>query len=304
MGTLLSHRKLFRTETEHDQLLRVLRRDAAALEVEALLVVDGADGAGVAALDVVGADVEVGHALGPRTLGQGEVAVGLKGDRPLGLLADADQAGVGSMRAAGQEFIFADGRDRTLRMLVQSDDVGFGFSDVHFTAGADTVIWFKHHWEANHILSGRFRVTDLTSGESHELGPGMAYNVGPKDRHRLQALTDVHLVSIFCPALRDWETGRRQEMSPEIAKLEAATAVFEAKKAGILEAIKHKRRRAQDTALQMATKATEVSADLVEAHYQLGLVMARREDWFALLWISKLVSSCLMKSATSIVSRA
>lgn len=37
-------------------------------------------------------------------------------------------------------------------------------------------------------------------------------------------------------------------MSPEIAKLEAATAVFEAKKAGILEAIKHKRRRAQDTA--------------------------------------------------------
>ena len=37
-------------------------------------------------------------------------------------------------------------------------------------------------------------------------------------------------------------------MSPEIAKLEAATAVFEAKKAGILEAIKHKRRRTQDTA--------------------------------------------------------
>ena len=54
--------------------------------------------------------------------------------------------------------------------------------------------------------------------------------------------------AIFCPALRDWETGRRQEMSPETAKLEAATAVFEAKIAGILEAIKHKRRRGQDTA--------------------------------------------------------
>ena len=54
--------------------------------------------------------------------------------------------------------------------------------------------------------------------------------------------------AIFCPALRDWETVRRQDMFPEIAKLESATAVFEAKKSGILEAIKHKRRRAQDTA--------------------------------------------------------
>lgn len=111
-----------------------------------------------------------------------------------------------AMRAAGEEMIFADGKDRTLRMLVQADEVGFGLSDVHFSAGADTVIWFKHHWEANHILSGRFKVTDLTSGESWELGPGMAYNVGPKDRHRLQALTDVHLVSFFCPALRGDET--------------------------------------------------------------------------------------------------
>jgi L-ectoine synthase len=110
------------------------------------------------------------------------------------------------MRAAGQEMIFADGRDRTLRMLVQADGVGFGFSDVHFAAGADTVIWFKHHWEANHILAGSFEVTDLTSGQSWRLGPGMAYNVGPKDRHRLRALSDVHLVSIFCPALRGDET--------------------------------------------------------------------------------------------------
>ncbi len=40
-------------------------------------------------------------------------------------------------------------------------------------------------------------------------------------------------------------------------------------------------RRAQDAALQLATKATEVSADLAEAQFQLGLVMARREDWNA-----------------------
>ena len=54
--------------------------------------------------------------------------------------------------------------------------------------------------------------------------------------------------AIFSPALRDWEAGQRQEMSTAIAKFEAATVVFDAKKAGIVEAIKHKRRRSQDTA--------------------------------------------------------
>jgi len=78
----------------------------------------------------------------------------------------------------------------------------------------------------------------------HQLvGPISLYLLAVADSGERKTTCD----AIFCPALRDWESGRRQEMSPEIAKLEAATAVFEAKKAGILEAIKHKRRRAQDT---------------------------------------------------------
>lgn len=30
----------------------------------------------------------------------------------------------------------------------------------------------------------------------------MAYYVGPKDRHKLRAVTDVHLISVFCQPLR------------------------------------------------------------------------------------------------------
>lgn len=79
----------------------------------------------------------------------------------------------------------------------------------------------------------------------HQLvGPVSLYLLAVADSGERKTTCD----ALFCPALRDWETGRRQEMSPEIARLEAATVVFEAKKAGILEAIKHKRRRALDTA--------------------------------------------------------
>jgi L-ectoine synthase len=106
---------------------------------------------------------------------------------------------VDEMRRSGQEMAVADGRVRTLRMLTKADGLGFGFSDVHLAAGAEAVLWCKHHWEANHILSGTGEVTDLGSGQTWKLEPSMAYNVGPEDRHRVRASTDMHLVSIFCP---------------------------------------------------------------------------------------------------------
>jgi L-ectoine synthase len=109
------------------------------------------------------------------------------------------------MRRAGREMIAANGQARTLRMLTKVDGLGFGFSDVHFAAGAEAILWYKHHWEANHIISGAGALTDRTTGQTWKLEPGMAYNVGPKDRHRVRAHTDIHLLSVFCPPLAGHE---------------------------------------------------------------------------------------------------
>jgi len=89
------------------------------------------------------------------------------------------------------------------------------------------------------------KVLTLRRDRDHQLvGPISLYLLAVADSGERKTTCD----AIFSPELRDWETRQRLEMSPEIAKLDTATAVFEAKKAGILEAIKHKRRRAQDTA--------------------------------------------------------
>jgi len=106
------------------------------------------------------------------------------------------------MRAAGKELVVAGGKARSIRMLTQSDQVGFSLSDVHLDAGAEAVLWYKHHWEANHILAGTCEVTDVSTGQSYRLTSGMAYYVGPKDRHKLRAITDVHLLSVFSPPLK------------------------------------------------------------------------------------------------------
>ena len=105
------------------------------------------------------------------------------------------------MDRSGKRITAANGKVRTLRMLTKADGLGFGFSDVHLAAGAEAILWYKHHWEANHVISGTGAVTDLGTGRTWKLEPGMAYNVGPRDRHQLRAGTDMHVVSIFCPPL-------------------------------------------------------------------------------------------------------
>ena len=110
-----------------------------------------------------------------------------------------------AMRAAGKEMVTANGQARVVRALTKSDGLGFSFSDVNLSAGASTVLWYKHHWESNYILSGTGLVEDLNTGESWNLKPDIAYNVGPRDRHRLTAVTDLHLASVFCPPLEGSE---------------------------------------------------------------------------------------------------
>ncbi len=106
------------------------------------------------------------------------------------------------LRPAGQELVLANSGARSLRMLTSADDIGFGFSDVYFAGGGEATLWYKHHWEANHIISGTGEVVDLTTGQSWKLETGVSYNVGPKDRHVLRTFTDMHLVGVFCPPLR------------------------------------------------------------------------------------------------------
>ncbi|MPY76879.1 MAG: DUF3987 domain-containing protein, partial [Alphaproteobacteria bacterium] len=75
------------------------------------------------------------------------------------------------------------------------------------------------------------------------VGPVSIYLLSVADSGERKTTCD----AMFCRALRDWESERRQASVPDIARAEAAAAVFEAKKAGILDAIKLKRRKGEDT---------------------------------------------------------
>ena len=62
---------------------------------------------------------------------------------------------------------------RSGRYLTAADRMGFSYNDNRIAAGAAMTLWYKHHWEANFIISGRDTVTDLTTGQTWPLEAGV-----------------------------------------------------------------------------------------------------------------------------------
>ena len=101
-----------------------------------------------------------------------------------------------------KEMVRVDG-DKKLqsrRLLTKADGCGFSLSDVCLSAGWTIDLWYKNHVEGNLVVKGDLEVTDMTNGDTWEIGGGSLYVVGPKDRHRITAKSDVHIISVFNPA--------------------------------------------------------------------------------------------------------
>ena len=107
-----------------------------------------------------------------------------------------------------KEMVKTDGSKRlqSRRLVTKADGAGFSMSDVRISEGWVIDLWYKNHVEGNLVVSGDLHVDNLTNGESWDLGAGDLYVVGPKDRHRLTANSDIHVVSVFNPATLGTET--------------------------------------------------------------------------------------------------
>ena len=84
--------------------------------------------------------------------------------------------------------------------------------------------------------------------DRHLVGPVSLYLLAVADSGERKTTCD----GFFSPVLRKWEGAQLAKMASELTSHEAALAAFEAKKAGVLDAIKTKRRRSQDTAKEEA----------------------------------------------------
>lgn len=113
--------------------------------------------------------------------------------------------GLEALKALGQ-YKEKPGAWTSSRYLLAKDGCGFTLTQTTAAAGSRIEMEYKNHIEANLVIEGRARVTDVATGEVHHLGPGDMYTLDHHDRHLMEAETDLRLVCVFTPALVGPET--------------------------------------------------------------------------------------------------
>lgn len=106
----------------------------------------------------------------------------------------------------GRVVSISHGKASAVRLLTKSDGAGFSVSEARGHGRGSSDLWYKHHWEANYIRSGRGILEDRSTGERWDLAPDVLSCVGPEDRHRIMRDDGegLRIISVFNPPL----TGR------------------------------------------------------------------------------------------------
>lgn len=89
----------------------------------------------------------------------------------------------------------------SIRMLIDSDKMGFGFNKTIIPKGEPQHWHYPNHLEACYCISGRAELVNLTTKRSYEILPETLYVLDQHDDHTFQALEDTILVSVFNPPL-------------------------------------------------------------------------------------------------------
>jgi len=103
----------------------------------------------------------------------------------------------------------------SMRVLVESDGMGFSMTETTIHVG-DTQRWhYKHHLEACYCISGFARIQNEITGETYELQPRMVYVLDKHDPHLFTAIRKTRLVCVFNPPLKGNEV-HKEDGSYEI----------------------------------------------------------------------------------------
>jgi len=98
----------------------------------------------------------------------------------------------------------------SVRMLLAEDGMGFSFHITFLEAGSEHTFHYKHHFESVYCMSGTGSITDLETGETHAIRPGVMYALDKNDRHtvRADAAADLVMACVFNPPVTGHEVHR------------------------------------------------------------------------------------------------
>lgn len=102
------------------------------------------------------------------------------------------------------ERAISDAKWTSVRMLLADEGMGFSFHITYIQPGSEHTFEYKHHLESVFCISGKGSITDLGTGETHKIRPGVTYALNEHDRHILRAEEELIMACVFNPPV----TGR------------------------------------------------------------------------------------------------
>jgi len=96
----------------------------------------------------------------------------------------------------------------SVRMLLANDNMGFSFHITTLEAGSEHTFEYKHHYESVYCISGKGTITDLATGETHQIKPGIMYALDKHDRHILTSDEELVMACCFNPPVTGTEVHR------------------------------------------------------------------------------------------------
>ena len=95
--------------------------------------------------------------------------------------------------------VVSDARWTSVRMLLASDGMGFSFHITFLEGGSEHTFEYKNHLESVYCVQGKGSITDLATGETHQIEPGVLYALDKNDRHVLRAEEELVMACCFNP---------------------------------------------------------------------------------------------------------
>lgn len=93
----------------------------------------------------------------------------------------------------------------SVRMLLAGDGMNFSFHITTLKAGSEHEFEYKNHFESVYCISGTGSITDIATGETHAIRPGVMYALNLHDRHALRAEEELVMACCFNPPVTGTE---------------------------------------------------------------------------------------------------
>lgn len=114
--------------------------------------------------------------------------------------------------------VVSDAQWTSVRMLLEEDKMGFSFHITFLEAGSEHTFEYKNHFESVYCMQGKGSITDLATGETHTITPGVMYALDQHDRHILRAEEELVMACVFNPPV----TGKEVHQADGSYALETA----------------------------------------------------------------------------------